>query len=48
VQYIVKGVFNYGKYIRVIDAFGKIKNFSIKKIEKYIYNNWAFGLAKIN
>ncbi|CAN2039296.1 5-methylcytosine-specific restriction enzyme A [Candidatus Magnetomoraceae bacterium gMMP-15] len=36
----VKGVFNKGKWIRVMDKFDNIKNFGISKVTLLKYNQW--------
>jgi hypothetical protein len=36
-KYLVKGIFNKGNYVRVLDKFKNILNFRVDKIEKHFY-----------
>jgi len=42
-QYRVKGVFNYGKWVRLVDSIGNIINSNVKNVELICYGKGIFG-----
>ncbi|GAI20743.1 unnamed protein product [marine sediment metagenome] len=39
----VKGVFNYGKWVRLVDSIGNIINSNVKNVELICYGKGIFG-----
>ena len=42
-EYKVKGVFNYGKWVRLVDSIGSIINSNVKNVELICYGKGIFG-----